>query len=364
MNRPHHGTRSARLVVALIAVLALWLVGCEREITGNVETADTVSDQCFGCHNGQMDAMQGEWANSVHASGANVDYTSRPAPFDCTKCHNQEGFIDQVSTGTVNPPYENAKGIGCFACHNPHETGSFELRTVEAVTLPSGDIFDHGLGNLCVQCHQARRTADTITDDFQITSSHWGPHHGNQSDVLQGVNGYENLPGFSGAQSHHRSVVENACVGCHMANEQIHDGYEVGGHSFNMLEPDGSSLAPTCLNASCHGGGSLEFADPTTEHPFDFTLVTGAIDHDHDGIVEGYQTEMMGLADSLKTLLVVQGILDGDGHPVRGTYADGRLAGAAWNYIVFEEDRSHGIHNFGYTRALLQASIDFVATLP
>ena len=125
------------LIVLTLAVVALLLsiVGCERKIVGDVQVDETVSDQCFNCHNGQLDVMQGEWANSVHASGANVDYTSRDGS-DCTRCHNQEGFLTWINTGTILATTGNAKAIGCFACPNPHENGDMrldELNTTDCV---------------------------------------------------------------------------------------------------------------------------------------------------------------------------------------------------------------------------------------
>ena len=91
------------LTFALVA-LALLLAGCEREITGTSETIDNIADvNCFTCHAGYLDAMQGEWANSVHASGDNVDYTNRGGGSDCTRCHDQQGFIYFLANGEPTP---------------------------------------------------------------------------------------------------------------------------------------------------------------------------------------------------------------------------------------------------------------------
>jgi hypothetical protein len=52
--------------------------------------------------------------------------------------------------------------------------------------------------------------------------------------------------------------------------------------------------------------------------------------------------------------------MDTVAHPgylnVPGTYAN-ELAGAFYNYKVIEEDRSHGLHNYKYTKTLLTNSI-------
>lgn len=332
--------------LAAMALVMLALTGCEREITGEVE--DISATNCFGCHNGQMDAQQGEWANSIHASGNNVDYTNRGGS-DCTKCHDQQGFISFLATGTLpSEPFSTVSAIGCFTCHNPHEAGDFSLRTASAYTLENGDVFNHGAANLCANCHHSRLSAETIEDGISV-NRYWGPHHGPQGDLLTGANGWE-FPGegYTFPSSPHANQVEDACIGCHMGNPSAHNGYDIGGHSFNMAdEESGYNLVGLCADASCHPGVNT----------FDFTADT---DYDGDGTTEGYQTEMAGMLDSLATILQGAGYFDGTNHPVSGTIADRHIAGAMYNFLLVEEDRSHGIHNFNYAQSLIEASIDYM----
>ncbi|MBD3401503.1 hypothetical protein GF420_01305 [candidate division GN15 bacterium] len=340
-------------VMAALAAFMLVMTGCEREITGEVETINDISSQnCFGCHNGQMDAEQGEWQNSTHASGNNIDYTNRGGR-DCTACHNQEGFISFINTGTLPAePFSSVSAIGCFACHNPHETGDFSLRAVDAYTLPDGSSFDHESGNLCANCHHSRLDSRTIVDGVSV-SRYWGPHHGPQGDMINGSNGFE-FPGegYSFPSSPHATQVREACIGCHMGNPQAHQGYDIGGHSFNMVdEGSGETLIGLCADGACHPGVEV----------YDFTADA---DYDNDGVVEGYQTEIAGMLDSLSTLLQNGGYFDGSNYPVSGTIADANIAGAMYNYKFVEEDQSHGIHNFRYARSLLEASIDYMSNLP
>jgi hypothetical protein len=229
------------------------------------------------------------------------------------------------------------------------------------------------VANICANCHQSRETPTTITDNYTISSSRYGPHHGPQGDLLVAATGYEGFPGFTPNTSLHKDVLKNpfdtteigGCTGCHMGYANAHAGYDVGGHSWNMLDEDGDNLSANCKASGCHGSGALAFSNPTSGEPYDFKLTTGAVDWDNDGVVEGYQTEMEGMLDSLRTLLTVQGIYNsGNGLANTGTYADGNLVGAYWNYVMVEEDRSLGIHNWGYTSSLIQASIDYVSGLP
>lgn len=337
------------LVLALLVALVA-LVGCEREVTGELQTAAAVDeDECFQCHNGFLDQAQGEWLASTHASGSNVDYGNRGGS-DCTQCHNQEGFLQFLSTGEVpDDPLPQVSAIGCFACHNPHETGDLSLRVDDPYTMLNGEVFDGGGGNLCVHCHHARSvTGELITADQVVTSPYWGPHHGPQGEMLQGTGGYEGFAGFSASSSPHETI-DNTCTHCHMAQVIVHEGYDLGGHSFNMVdEASGEELDALC--EQCHSG-------------VDAINFTADQDYDYDGVVEGYQTEITGLLDSLEVLLIDQGLISG-GRRVPQTIADQDLAGSLYNYLFVEEDQSHGMHDFQYAVSLLQASIAYVDGLP
>lgn len=338
-----------------LAALCFVAVGCDREVTGdnNDDVVEITAGNCFDCHNGQLDQAQGEWANSVHASGNYIDYTNRGGT-DCTRCHNQDGYISYLETGTLpNEPFENVKAIGCFTCHNPHVNGDLSIRHVAAVTLANGDMFDHGQGNQCASCHMSRLSADDDIVPGVSTSTHWGPHHGPQGDMINGSNGWE-FPGegYTIASSPHALVVRDACVGCHMGNPTTHVGYMLGGHSWNMtIEGSSEELSGLCADASCHGSAA---------DSYDFTA---DMDYDMDGAIEGYQTEMEGLLDSLAIVLEFQGVLTA-GHPAGGVIADEHLAGALFNYLFIEEDRSEGVHNWNYASSLILASIDYVSNLP
>jgi hypothetical protein len=350
------GVIMRRLTVLLAGLVSLLLIsgGCDREISGNVQVLDNNSENCLKCHSGLLDQAQGEWANSVHASGANVDYTNRDAS-DCMRCHDQQGFIEFLATGELpDMKYESVSAIGCFTCHNPHQNGDLRLRTDAPFTLLNGAVFDHGEGNLCVNCHHSRTDVRTIADN-QAISNRFGPHHGPQGEMLIGTGGFE-FPGegYNFPNSPHRLIVEDACVGCHMANPEIHDGYAVGGHSWNMEDEEtGTNMAAElCADASCHDNDAEDYDFKADE------------DYDMDGVIEGYQTEMAGLIDSLGKLLYAQGVVNSSYTPKTDTLADANLAGAVYNLVFVEEDRSEGVHNFKYAKALIDASIDYVSDLP
>jgi hypothetical protein len=313
---------------------------------------DVSNKQCFDCHsgNGLLEQARGGWENSVHASGNNIDYTNRGGGSDCTKCHNHQGFVEFLRTGTVSAPYNVVTSINCQTCHLAHESGSLDLRTESPYTLANGEVFDHGEANLCVNCHHSSLSADAIVDN-QVVSSRWGPHHGPQGDLFNVSNGFEYAGyDYSRAPKDHASELQDGCVYCHMSDPRIHEGYKVGGHSMNMVdEESGYNLVPLCATSGCHSGVTT----------YDFAAKA---DYDGDGTIEGAQTEIEGLIEELGDLLTEMELLGADGLPKSGTIPDKRVAGAIFNYLLAEEDRSDGVHNYKYIKDLLVSSISFLET--
>lgn len=350
------------LVVLAVALLAVW--GCERKVTNEIVQNNDAAGCVGSCHNdtdGLLQQAAGEWENSIHASGNSVDYTNRGGT-DCTKCHDHQGFLDFLATGTVSAPYSTVSAIGCFTCHAPHTTFTLELRTSDPYTMPSGSVFDHGGGNLCVNCHHVRDKASTIaaaTDSFTI-DTRWGPHYGPQGELVSGTGGYL-FAGYPYDSDPHASSVRDACVGCHMGDVQTREGYDVGGHSFNMraLEDSTITMVKYCSSDSiaCHSTKWTKFDSLET-----------MMDYDGDGELEGCQSETHGLLDSLKTLLISRGLLtlqSGSYLPAKAKKVAKHEAGAVYNFLLVEEDRSFGVHNFAYTVGLLESAIDYLnSTMP
>jgi len=344
--------KTAIFFLVLVAAVVMLIVGCERKVV--FEEGVEESPECFVCH-GDYDALivsaQQEWRNSVHGSGANVDYTNRSS---CPECHDHQGFLEFLATGEVNPPYENVTAIHCFTCHAPHTNGTLELRVEDAYELMNGVDFDHGEANLCANCHHSRFDVREIVDGWEQGSTRFPSHHGPQADLIEGTGGYE-MDGYTYGQSTHKNAVVGACIGCHMSNPEVHEGYNIGGHSWNMEDPEtGYNLYETC--AECHdAAGEAE--------DFDFRAATDDTDYDWDGELEGYQTEVEGLLDSLAVLLVAEGALNANHSPIEQVFDDANVAGAMHNYGMIEEDRSEGVHNFQYIVSLLQNSIDYLDNL-
>jgi hypothetical protein len=232
--------------------------------------------------------------------------------------------------------------MACTTCHDKHSTFDFVndghdyalrfMKPTKLVIDPAVTIDFNGSSNNCVTCHQPRNSypVPTGTADVTITSSRYGPHHGPQSTILQGIMG-ANIPGSTGypgvGTAKHRTGA--SCTSCHMA-APIAGDVTKGSHTWKLT--DGNC-------ASCHG----------TSFP---TTVTG--------FAADYAT--------LGNLLIAKGYINSSGSVLgpNGSSASTtnalvvpvKHAQAIWNYKTLLEDQSMGIHNPPYTKALLKNSIE------
>jgi formate-dependent nitrite reductase cytochrome c552 subunit len=179
--------------------------------------------------------------------------------------------------------------------------------------------------------------------------------------MIQGTHAYL-FGGAAYSSSPHATIVRDACIGCHMGNTQQHDGYDVGGHSFNMRfeSHNGTEYTMYLLCKGCHGP---EYSDNKI---VDFNGKF-AEDFDKDGLLEGAQKEFDDLRDSLGNLLVTRGALKKSSSGVFSidtVIVALDVAGAVYNFSIYQEDRSHGIHNPAFIQGMLLRSIDYLNNNP
>ena len=334
------------------------------EVPEQVDVVEVVGETCFACHGGETEypvaGAQLSYAQSGHYLGwdkhaQNSWYANGNG---CQQCHTSEGFVEYVNTGEVVGFVDYPSQPGCFACHDPHNTGDFSLRTKAAVTLQTGDIFDVGAGNLCANCHQSRRDVASQVEAGTL-SSHFGAHHGPEADMFLGVNGFE-VPGKSYSDSAHTFVVEDSCVECHLARPEgrYSASPEVGGHSFYAKgEVHGATKINASACSSCHEGVGQDG---------EFFDIMAKADYDDDGTIENAQAEVEGLLHLIvnsRGTGVLQGSdppayrRDGSWNSTRDLEFPIEIVGAVWNYKFIEEDRSLGIHNTKYAVQLLMDTI-------
>ena len=100
-----------------------------------------------------------------------------------------------------------------------------------------------GLSNACTTCHQPRPSyaIPVGTGDYTITSQRFGPHHGPQATVLEGIMGanYAGAVGYPGVGSAaHRTGA--SCTSCHMGESSdavLVDilGHQLKNHVLNVI---------------------------------------------------------------------------------------------------------------------------------
>lgn len=309
----------------------------------NYISVNYTSGDCNQCHDDATHHAYGtEWLNSVHA----VTTTDPAGNSSCVGCHTGKGFIARVEgiTSGVDTSYDP---IGCQACHEPHgdtipTNNPHMIRTLASVTFQDGTVVTNGgEGLLCMECHQSRQNAATYASNPNNASSHFGPHHGTQGDMLEGVNAYtfgQVIP-----SSAHANAVSNTCVTCHMQTLSSSDPNLLlaGGHTFNMAT-NSNDLVAACQQ--CHGPSVSSFNFPLQ-------------DYDGDGVVEGVQTEVQHLLNKVAMLLPggTNNVINNTVTPAK-TWTAPQVE-AAYNYLFVQSDGSLGIHNTAYAVGLLKASI-------
>jgi len=329
-----------------------------------VDGVDGSAESCIACHsNEKRDPIIEAWSGAKHAIGGSWARGTRAS---CAECHNNEGFIDFIATGDVNPDgYPVSNPLNCNGCHSIHRSFDFEndgndyaVRTLDEVPLRNLNSIDYTIdygnaSNTCANCHQPRRDPPTGDMDgkYLQTSSHWGPHHGPQTALLEGLLGaystftlVEAIPPVQ-ASAHRQG---SSCIECHM--EGTTDGSD--GHTWN---PAGNNCA------TCHPGVPYEdlktmdqlIADWETLGGILETVVGQAVEEDSLGV---YQPVFE--ADGITPVPVV-GIVhleDGEWHPQVGLF-ELKDAEAAWNFLFFYEDKSGGVHNPDYARSIINNSL-------
>jgi hypothetical protein len=301
--------------MAVASALAILSVG-----TASAFAQVQITD-CMACHNDTslITAKQFAWEESVHGNGeATAEDGGRAS---CTGCHSGASFSAMVAAGQNPTQVTTVTAVtrqDCRACHQIHTTyksTDWDLETTAPVKLFAlGDaVYDGGKGNLCVNCHQPRSAvpAADAAGNIKVASTRYGPHHGPQSAMLLGIGG----AGVAGEPSAHSLMVEDTCVTCHLGANQNH-----------TFTPE----VATCV--TCH---------PEAKN-FD---------------IGGVQTDIQAKLDQVAGLLKAKGLLNDEGVPVVGTYPAAQ-ASALWNYIfIGKEDKSRGVHNAAYAKALLEAAV-------
>jgi hypothetical protein len=324
--------------------------GDSRKITG----AKYDAESCRQCHDAPPHhARVEQWDNSGHVNTNEEHMATNPS---CQKCHTGEGFICITVRGGASIPADitSRNPVNCVACHDSHDaTNAHQLRTVAAVTLPGGAVYNGGLGNTCANCHNSRVTSPTVT----INTSSRGAHHGPQAEVILATGVYDWGSPYSATRSIHSTATTDTCVTCHMAEAPEGTGAPlVGDHTFKISLDDGSSNAPNACG-HCHAGLT------TTDRP-----PTVPADYDGDGFTSGTQTEVGHLLLNVRVQILARFAgTSWDDNEKRISIGSSswkvltfNQRAALYNFNLLSEDKSVGIHNPRYFIGALQRSYYYV----
>lgn len=296
------------------------------------------AENCIDCHGSSqlITAKLFQWKNSIHALGGHYDRNNA----SCAGCHTSQGFLDKLATGgsTASMDIDNPLPQNCYTCHQIHNTytsDDWTLTSSGPITLDVGGVtVDIGLGNQCINCHQARIPSPALptpgdTELINLTNKRYGPHHGAQGMAYTGNGAFEIGEGY--INSVHLNLIADACVTCHMA--PVEGGRESGGHTFRVISEDGEINMNGCV--ACHtDGDELEI------------------------MIVAVQNEIQSLLDELAVKLNSLGLLDAEfEYAVVPQDMTPTQLGIIWNYQYVKEDKSLGVHNYQYIKTLLENSI-------
>ena len=366
--------------------------------------ASLSSDVCAPCHGEPLrHARFQQWQLSAHA---NYELAiEEGGSGNCSRCHTGNGFLtwlpvllgdepgDPLDSITVTWTDDEVHPQTCQTCHDPHNIGTTSGSDPNATVRISGDTppliagftaTDVGRGAICMTCHNTRRGLrnDDVFDDYYMTSeAARAPHGGAQADVLMGQNAYLVEVGIRGKHS----MVEDACVTCHMEATPPPDdlAYNQGGtnHTF---------YARNDICGECHGFESGEEFQAGFEEEMDelqalveeglFNLMSdiiddgGAIDMNGDATITDMASVRgieFGETRGRQAMTVIFGngesvgpmrMTDIDVVPAMGASfplydaADPVLIKSGWNWNLFHNDGSHGVHNPSFATSTVETS--------
>ncbi len=315
---------------------------------------------CAQCHAEEpYHVFPQEWELSGHAA-KNARAFWYPIGEDhqaCVRCHSGLGYIDYTNGLPQEEWRIDYQVITCAVCHDPHDADNpHQLRVFDEVLLPDGtDVASAGPAATCMSCHNARTDPVAAVEGENFRT----PHHSTAAELINETGGYtwgETLP-----TSTHGRIVENTCIGCHMADSPGMDNMgtpddrsddqplpghlTVGEHTFSMVSPvDGTENVAACQQ--CHDGAeSFEFE--------------ARRDYDGDGTIETNQEEVNGLLELLQAALEENGVEVLTHYPYFNMPENPSVdvLGAAYN-LQFVNSAGSVDHNLRYIVSLLQLSYE------
>jgi PKD repeat protein len=224
---------------------------------------------------------------------------------------------------------------------------------IKPLTLINNVDYDMGKSQQCAVCHQASAYANINGTSGTVKLDSLGPcgtHSGADAQILMGTSGYFLSPAewTKDSSSHHSTFAVGGCLSCHFAPANATDssgsGYEFGEHTFRLQRDDGTQYTANCNAAGCHNG---------------LTNFYTVSPHRVDSIAQ--------FGDSLGGRLLALGLLKPGGDSTE-YYKDSIVptdaARILYNYQLYKNDHSRGVHNAKYILRLLKASLVRLDSIP
>lgn len=341
------------------------------------------NETCKKCHNSSSGllAKSKQLNHSLHATGhAWEDEGTRN---NCAPCHSNEGFLDVIAKNPSKKAYlasasalVEPTSFGCRTCHKIHtayDSTDYALTTTTAVDMlidttktlladfPAGSS-----SHLCAKCHQPRIVkymdfANNPTGTYTGINFRWGTHYGTQAAIASGRGGKEFTGTVAYTNSAHKAGA--SCATCHAPSAS---GSSLsGGHTFHIVDDNGL-VNNTNGCKSCHTNATTLTNMITSTRTEINTLINqlGAkldeIGGTTGGILQKEGDVYTGYVD----------VYDASANPTGKWNSTGTAGGrspfptinnkqaaAIVNFQLVLRDRSHGIHNYPYTKALLTNTI-------
>jgi hypothetical protein len=329
----------------------------------------TGASACGNCH--AVDAIELRVAGKVKYSG-----TTGPVNVSQGQTNYKNSSTGSIGESSYAGQAEVAQ-VGCMTCHavtaanDPHLTGqvyvagSFPLRvpfgaadqaiieksSAKGVSdgTPAGA---YNVGNSCIWCHKSRKdVTNYIGTTTNLTSTHWGPHEGPQSDIYTGKGGYH-YAGVTYKNSSHQGFT-NGCVDCHMA--KVASNQNIGNHSFYPQ-------LSTCTQSGCHTSAtSFDVIGGQSAMKAGIQELRVALNTYKGGLLTRSETAPYDPLTSSQ--LADQNFFEDSVRPgATGLTPD--EAGALYNYLLLARGSAGGVHNPVYVRELIYDSVKAITGLP
>ncbi len=361
---------------------------------------------CAACHDPHGTAdINREWARSGHAGygewfeknpwndynwscdGSNTAGCGARAGVPssrktCQRCHTTTGFVlfaDALRSGdtalaaiitagsyTIPDFYKAAFKPEMLECKGCHTDNRGTIRNPGAFNASYGGTIrrqypDMAGSNVCVPCHAGRKAGDyinSLTTKFKagMTLRDVEAHYLAAAGTMAAAVGYEYAGrSYANPSSYKHDKIgtsslgiggkDGPCVGCHMYRSDAG-----ANHTFSAVATSATGTvtgitSDVCFNMNCHAGSNGALTIATEDEKVRFHSALEALEA---------QLPAKGFTLSTGTAQIWDATDD------TGNTTGKNNIGAAFNYLLLEDDPGSYVHNSKYAKRLIYDSLDWL----